>query len=345
MSKAGPHPNPDGTTKQSTQPASGQVAACPPQAGPRCPEGVEGANAKPKPINQYLQHLAAERRLSPHTIAACQRDLANLTRLTANRPLAELTVTDIRGAIVKLRAQNLSAASVARQLSSWRGFYVFACRRLGFAGNPCLGLRPPKTAKALPDILSPDTCSQLLDRAPDPEDALATRDRAMFELFYSSGLRLAELTGLDLDDVNLQAGEAQVTGKGRKTRIVPVGQSALDALSAWLPQRQQLLAGSDAHAGTTALFIGRHGSRLSPRSVQLRLDRWARRTGLGQHVHPHMLRHAFATHVLQSSGDLRAVQEMLGHASISTTQVYTHLDWQHLAKVYDQAHPRARKKD
>ncbi|MDP3421486.1 MAG: tyrosine recombinase XerC [Thiobacillus sp.] len=290
-------------------------------------------------MDQYLQHLAAERRLSPHTVAAYQRDLANLTRLAAKKPLAELTVTDIRGAIVKLRSQSLSAASVARQLSSWRGFYTFACRRLGFADNPCLGLRPPKATKALPDILSPDTCSQLLDRAPEPDDALVARDRAMFELFYSSGLRLSELTGLDLDGVNLQSGEAEVTGKGRKTRIVPVGQAALDALAAWLPQRQALLRDP-----TPALFIGQHGGRLSPRSVQLRLDRWARLAGLGQHVHPHMLRHAFATHVLQSSGDLRAVQEMLGHASISTTQVYTHLDWQHLAKVYDQAHPRARKK-
>jgi integrase/recombinase XerC len=161
----------------------------------------------------------------------------------------------------------------------------------------------------------------------------------MFELFYSSGLRLSELVGLDLNDVNVQAGEAQVTGKGRKTRIVPVGQQALAALAAWLTLRQPLVRDN-----TSALFISRHGSRLTPRSVQLRLNRWALQAGLGQHVHPHMLRHAFATHVLQSSGDLRAVQEMLGHASISTTQIYTHLDWQHLAKVYDQAHPRARKK-
>ena len=293
-------------------------------------------------VAQYLQHLAAERRLSPHTVAAYQRDLANLTRLTAGKPLAELDVTDIRGTIVKLRSQSLAAASVARQLSSWRGFYTFACRRLGYPRNPCLGLRPPKAAKALPDILSPDTCAQLLDgaAAPADDDALLARDRAMFELFYSSGLRLSELAGLDLDDVNLQAGEAQVTGKGRKTRIVPAGKAALDAIAAWLPQRQALLRNP-----TAALFIGQRGSRLTPRSVQLRLDRWARQAGLGQHVHPHMLRHAFATHMLQSSGDLRAVQEMLGHASISTTQVYTHLDWQHLAKVYDQAHPRARKKD
>ena len=291
-------------------------------------------------VAHYLQHLAAERRLSPHTVAAYERDLANLSRLTAGKPLAELGVADIRGAIIKLRSQSLAAASVARQLSSWRGFYAFACHRLGYADNPCLGLRPPKAAKTLPDILSPDACARLLQGGPAAEngDALQARDRAMFELFYSSGLRLSELTGLDLGDLDLQSGEAQVTGKGRKTRVVPVGRQALDALAAWLPLRLALAR------DTAALFDSQRGARLTPRSVQLRLDRWARQAGLGQHVHPHMLRHAFATHVLQSSGDLRAVQEMLGHASISTTQVYTHLDWQHLAKVYDQAHPRARKK-
>jgi integrase/recombinase XerC len=299
-------------------------------------------------VAHYLQHLAAERRLSPHTVAAYQRDLANLSRLTAEKTLAELDVSDIRGAIVKLRSQNLAAASVARQLSSWRGFYAFACRRLGYPRNPCIGLRPPKAAKALPQILSPDACAQLLD-APADNDALVARDRAMFELFYSSGLRLSELTGLDLNDVNLQAGEAQVTGKGRKTRIVPVGSQAIDAIRAWLPHRLPLMSLRDgipgeAHEHTDALFISQRGSRLTPRSVQLRLNRWALQAGLSQHVHPHMLRHAFATHVLQSSGDLRAVQEMLGHASISTTQIYTHLDWQHLATVYDQTHPRARKK-
>jgi integrase/recombinase XerC len=293
-------------------------------------------------VASYLQYLAAERRLSLHTVAAYQRDLANLSGLTTGKSLAELEVSDIRGAIVKLRSRNLSAASVARQLSSWRGFYTFACRRLGHASNPCAGLRPPKSAKALPQILSPDACTQLLDSSGPAaaDDALLARDRAMFELFYSSGLRLSELVGLDLHDLDLQAGEAQVTGKGNKTRIVPVGHQALAAIVAWLPFRLPL-----ARADTAALFIGQHGTRLSPRSVQLRLNRWALRAGLNQHVHPHMLRHAFATHVLQSSGDLRAVQEMLGHASISTTQVYTHLDWQHLAKVYDQAHPRARKKN
>lgn len=292
-------------------------------------------------VAQYLQHLAAERRLSPHTVAAYERDLANLSRLTVGKPLDDLTVSDIRSAIIRLRSQSLAPSSVARQLSSWRGFYTFACRRLGFASNPCLGLRPPKAAKALPQVLSPDACTQLLagSASPTSDDALQARDRAMFELFYSSGLRLSELSGLDLNDLDLRSGEAQVTGKGRKTRIVPVGRQALAAIAAWLTLRQPL-----ARDNPSALFISQRGTRLTPRSVQLRLDRWALQAGLGQHVHPHMLRHAFATHVLQSSGDLRAVQEMLGHASISTTQVYTHLDWQHLAKIYDQAHPRARKK-
>ncbi|MDP2265380.1 MAG: tyrosine recombinase XerC [Thiobacillus sp.] len=292
-------------------------------------------------VEHYLQHLAAERRLSPHTVAAYQRDLNNLCKLAGDKSLADLEITDIRGAIVKLREQSLAASSVARQLSSWRGFYTFACRRLGYASNPCIGLRPPKAARALPQVLSPDVCTQLLNGAADAalDNPLQARDRAMFELFYSSGLRLSELSDLDLNDLDLKTGEAQVTGKGRKTRIVPVGRQALTTLTAWLKHRLPLLRDN-----TPALFISQRGSRLTPRSVQLRLNRWAMQAGLGQHVHPHMLRHAFATHVLQSSGDLRAVQEMLGHASISTTQIYTHLDWQHLAKVYDQTHPRARKK-
>ncbi len=301
------------------------------------PQAGEAANAGPKPIEAYLQHLAAERRLSPHTLAAYRRDLGTLIRHAGATPLAALSVADIRGAIVGLRAGNLSPKSVARHLSSWRGFYAFACRRLGYPANPCVGLRPPKAAKSLPEVLSPDACTQLLE--PPTDSVLEVRDRAMFELIYSSGLRLAELIGLDLGDVDARAGEATVTGKGSKTRVVPVGTQALAALAAWLPLRQTL-----AQEGVHALFVNRRGDRLTPRSVQLRLERWAVRAGLPQHVHPHMLRHAFATHVLQSSGDLRAVQELLGHASIGTTQVYTHLDWQHLAKVYDQAHPRARRK-
>ena len=285
-------------------------------------------------VESYLQHLATERRLSLHTVDNYRRDLGGLVRLVDDMPLAELTTADIRGAIVRLRSQGLAATSLARHLSSWRGFYNFACRRLGYTRNPCSGLRPPKAAKPLPKTLSPDACTQLLDRT--TETVLDIRDRAIFELFYSSGLRLSELTGIDLDDLDLPSAEASVTGKGNKTRIVPVGRQALQAIREWLQVRPT--------TSQRALFISSRGTRLSPRSVQLRLQRWALNAGLAQHVHPHMLRHAFASHVLQSSGDLRAVQEMLGHASISTTQVYTHLDWQHLAKVYDQAHPRARKK-
>lgn len=284
-------------------------------------------------VESYLQHLATQRRLSPHTVENYRRDLDGLVRLVGDRPLAELTTTDIRGAIVRLRSQGLAATSLARHLSSWRGFYNFACRRLGCTRNPCSGLRPPKAAKPLPKTLSPDACTQLLDRTTDT--LLDTRDRAMFELFYSSGLRLSELTGIDLDDLDLSSAEASVTGKGNKTRIVPVGRQALQAIRDWLQVRPT--------TSQRALFVSSRGTRLSPRSVQLRLQRWALNAGLAQHVHPHMLRHAFASHVLQSSGDLRAVQEMLGHASIASTQVYTHLDFQHLAKVYDAAHPRAKR--
>ena len=288
------------------------------------------------PVEAYLQHLAAERRLSPHTVKNYRLDLQQLQGFAAGQALADLNVSDIRNCVVRLRSKGLSAASLARHLSSWRGFYHFACRRLGYKSNPCTGLRPPKAAKPLPKTLSPDSCMQLLEK--DPDSPLEIRDRAMFELFYSSGLRLSELVGVDLADLNLASGEVSVTGKGNKTRIVPVGEKARDAIQTWLSLRVPA-------ADEIALFIGQSGKRLGQRSVELRLARWARRVGLNQHVHPHMLRHAFASHVLQSSGDLRAVQEMLGHASISTTQVYTHLDWQHLARVYDQAHPRAKKKD
>ena len=288
-------------------------------------------------VESYLHHLAAERRLSPHTLAAYRRDLAVLTDSAGVRPLAELGADDIRRIVVALRADALSPASIARHLSAWRGLYVWACRRLGFPANPCIGVRPPKAAQPLPDLLSPDACSQLLDVSVDRP--LELRDHAMFELLYSSGLRLAELVGLDLARLDLRAGEASVTGKGSKTRLVPVGRQAREALSAWLAVRPAL-----AQPDVPAVFVNRRGQRLGARSVQLRLARWAVRAGVPQHVHPHLLRHAFATHLLQSSGDLRAVQELLGHANLATTQVYTHLDWQHLARTYDEAHPRARRK-
>ncbi len=288
-------------------------------------------------IAAYLQHLAAERRLARHTTAGYARDLALLEKEAAGAALDALDAQHIRLFLARLHGRGLAPKSLARMLSAWRGFYRHACRRLGYAANPCLGLKPPKLRRALPETLSPDDCAQLLDRA--PEGILETRDAAMFELFYSSGLRLAELAGLDLARLDLAEGEVTVTGKGGKTRIVPVGAKARAALANWLAQRPAL-----AGEGEGAVFLNRRGARLTPRSIQLRLDRWARRAGLASHVHPHLLRHSFATHVLQSSSDLRAVQEMLGHASLSATQVYTHLDFQHLSRIYDAAHPRAKKK-
>jgi len=224
-------------------------------------------------------------------------------------------------------------------LSAWRGFFTYLMRDHGLTDNPCVGLRAPKSPKTLPQALSPDEATRMVDLPTDTPEAI--RDKAMFELFYSSGLRLAELVGLELEAMraDLNAGEVRVTGKGSKTRIVPLGTFAIAALQAWLAVREQL-----ASANETALFVGQRGSRISPRVVQLRMKQWGIKQGITSNVHPHLLRHSFATHVLQSSGDLRAVQEMLGHASISTTQVYTHLDFQYLSKIYDAAHPRAKKK-
>ncbi len=297
-------------------------------------------------VAAYLQHLAAERRLSPSTLENYQRNLLLFLHAIEenSKTLADAAASDVREAIVRLRKKSLSPASVALHLSSWRGFYSFAIQRLGYTHNPCIGLKGPKVKRALPQTISPDACAQLLDGGTKKHEidanVLLARDHAMFELLYSSGLRVSELTGMNLPDIDLKAGEARVTGKGSKTRVVPVGQHACKAINIWLNWRQALLRGND----TPALFLGRWGTRLSVRGVQQRLDHWVSLSGLGQSVHPHMLRHAFASHMLQSSGDLRAVQEMLGHASISTTQIYTHLDWQHLAKVYDMTHPRARKK-
>lgn len=293
--------------------------------------------ALPPEIDAYLLYLAAEKRLSGHTLAAYRRDLALLLEQSGTTPLRNLTPHQIRGFAARLHGRGLAPKSLGRILSGWRGFYRYANRRLGWPANPCADIRPPKAGRVLPKALSPEQCGQLLDQPAN--DPLELRDAAMFELFYSSGLRLSELTGLNIGDIDMGTREATVNGKGSKTRIVPVGEKAFGALEAWLAARL-ILAGSTE----PALFLNRHGKRLSRRSVELRLERAAIRAGLPVHVHPHMLRHSFASHVLQSSGDLRAVQEMLGHASISTTQVYTHLDFQHLAKVYDQTHPRARKK-
>lgn len=305
-----------------------------------------GANSKTeKPAIQavnpllrgYLEHLSNERRLSRHTLENYARDIAALLQLSGDAPLEQLQVQHVRRYVAQLHSRGLGGKTLARMLSAWRGFFHYLARDHGYTQNPCVGIRPPKSAKRLPHALSPDEAGRLMEIRPG--DSLAVRDKAIMELLYSSGLRLAELTGLAEDDVNFRDATVRVTGKGSKTRIVPVGSHALKALKTWLTARGEL-----ARPEEKALFVGRDGAALGPRAVQARLKRWALKLGIADKVHPHTLRHSFASHLLQSSGDLRAVQEMLGHASISTTQVYTHLDFQHLAKAYDQAHPRARRR-
>jgi integrase/recombinase XerC len=288
-------------------------------------------------LRDYLAHLIRERRLSPHTAEGYAHDVRILLELAQDTTLRELQVPQIRRYIARLHGRGLGGKSLARMLSAWRGFFDYLARDYAFTLNPCTGVRPPRSARALPRALSPDEAVRLVSIADD--DHLAIRDRAMFELLYSSGLRLAELVSLTAGDISFDEATVRVTGKGNKTRVVPVGSHALLAIRAWLPLRASL-----QRADEPALFLNRHGGALSARAVQARLKTWGIKQGLPGHVHPHMLRHSFASHVLQSSGDLRAVQEMLGHASISTTQVYTHLDFQYLAKVYDQAHPRAKRK-
>lgn len=295
----------------------------------------------PPAVAAFLDHLRAKN-YSARTVEAYGDDLGHLAELAGATPLEGLAGHDIRRFLAILHGRGYAAGSLARILSGWRAFYRHIARQGRVEANPCTGIRPPKGPKRLPHTLSPDQMQQLLET--DGDDPLAVQDRAMFELVYSSGLRLAELVGLDLGSVEIrraesQTGEVRVHGKGSKERIVPVGAKALTALAAWLAVRA-LVARDE-----TALFVGARGRRIAPRVVQTRLKAMALRQGIVQNVHPHALRHSFASHVLQSSGDLRAVQEMLGHASLSTTQIYTHLDFQHLAQVYDQAHPRAKKKE
>lgn len=292
-------------------------------------------------VDAWLAVLAEQRRQSPHTVANYRRDLRRLGELAGDTPLDRLQVHHIRRFVAQLHGQGLSGRSLARLLSAWRGFFAWLGQGDLVRINPCDGVRAPKSPRHLPNALSVDEAGRLLAPAEDADDVFAARDTAMFELFYSSGLRLAELAALDRDalDTVLHEGEIRVIGKRAKARLVPVGSRAREALAAWAARRDTLAA-----EGEAALFVGRLGKRLGHRGIQLRLERRAIQQGLPRHVHPHMLRHSFASHVLQSSGDLRAVQEMLGHSSIASTQVYTHLDFQHLARVYDAAHPRAKQK-
>jgi integrase/recombinase XerC len=292
-------------------------------------------NGNAELIAAFAEHLVTRPAL---TRAAYLRDAQRLCELAGKASVASLKRTEISRMLAQLHAQGLSGRSLARMLSAWRTLYRFVRERdPAVKEDPCAGLRAPKSARRLPSALSPDEAARLVTIESD--EPIALRDRALFELAYSSGLRLSELASLDVDQLDRATGEVRVMGKGAKERIVPVGASARAAIDAWLVVRAGM-----CDAETTAMFVSGKGRRVSPRAIQLRLAEWAVKQGLSRHVHPHMLRHSFASHVLQSSGDLRAVQEMLGHASIASTQVYTHLDFQALAKVYDAAHPRAKRR-
>jgi len=305
-------------------------------------------------LDRFRRYMGSERRLSAHTDSSYARDLRALVAWCDRQGLADWSALDsqhIRRFAAHSHALGLAPRSIQRRLSAVRSFFEFLLREApaeaarGARGrraprvtlNPALEVRAPKSPRRLPQTLDADQMARLLEIPAG--GGLTARDRALMELLYSSGLRLAELVGLNLSDIDLRDRTVQVLGKGRKARIVPVGRLALAALRAWLRERAALAA-----AGESALFVGRGGRRLGPRAIQARVDYWAKRQGLGVHVHPHLFRHSFASHLLESGGELRGVQELLGHADISTTQIYTHLDFQHLARIYDAAHPRARRK-
>ncbi len=291
-------------------------------------------------LNHFLNHLRHERCLSPHTLSNYQRDLQRIKAwcLTQNIVAwADLTQPHVRSFIAMRHRQGISGKSLQRELSSLRTLFRYLQREKQAENNPAQGVRPPKSQRKLPSVLDADQLGCLLDQPSD--EPLTVRDLAMMELFYSSGLRLSELVSLNLTNIDLVDAIVEVTGKGDKTRRVPVGEKARQSLERWLIVRAGMVSPDES-----ALFISQRGKRISPRTVQQRVHKLTQERGVPTDVHPHMLRHSFASHLLESSGDLRAVQELLGHADISTTQIYTHLDFQHLAKVYDKAHPRARRK-
>jgi integrase/recombinase XerC len=292
-------------------------------------------------IDAFLSHLAHERRLSAQTLTAYRRDLERLNAWLSETGLLAIERLDeqaVRQYLASRHRRGASGKTLQRELSSLRSLYRWLLREGLAVANPAVGVRAPKSPRRLPATLDADQLCSLLDH-PEEDDILAIRDRAMVELFYSSGLRLAELVAVNLGDIDMAEGELGVLGKGSKTRRVPVGVKAREAVQRWMRVRANL-AGADE----PALFVSSRGTRIHPRTVEVRLAQWARSQGATRDLHPHLLRHSFATHLLESSGDLRAVQELLGHADIGTTQIYTHLDFQHLAQVYDQAHPRAKKK-
>ncbi|MFZ5595178.1 MAG: tyrosine recombinase XerC [Pseudomonadota bacterium] len=296
-------------------------------------------------IEKFLAHLRDERRLSPLTVENYQRDLNKISAWCGQQGVEDwpsLTSHHVRALTATLHRTGLEGRSLQRLLSALRSFCNYLIGENVLAHNPAVAVRAPKSPRKLPKTLDTDQMKHLLEAgAPGQNElVLLQRDRAIMELMYSSGLRLGELIGLDCGDIDLDEGLVTVTGKGNKTRRVPVGRYAREAVRQWL-QARAILASMDE----SALFVGHRGTRLTPRAVQSRMREWAIRHGGETHLHPHMLRHSFASHLLESSGDLRAVQELLGHANLSTTQIYTHLDFQHLASVYDRTHPRAKKRD
>ncbi|MCP3672052.1 MAG: tyrosine recombinase XerC [Gammaproteobacteria bacterium] len=289
---------------------------------------------------RFLHHLQHERRLSPHTIKNYSRDLKLIATWCTEAGLEDwqqLNPHQVRGFVAKRHRSGISGKTIQRELSSLRSLFNYLLREGVAENNPAQGIKAPKVKRRLPATLDTDQLSSLLDVTDDTP--LSLRDLAMLELFYSSGLRLAELVSINLLDLDLKSALLEVTGKGAKTRQVPIGRKAIAALQRWIKVRGEL-----AQVDEPALFVSNRGSRISPRTIQQRLKQWALQHGASRNIHPHLLRHSFASHLLESSGDLRAVQELLGHADISTTQIYTHLDFQHLANVYDKAHPRAKRK-
>ena len=299
------------------------------------------ANELTADVKMFVLHLEQERRMSIHTVSAYQRDLNRCIVFMEEHDLSMWNVMktkQVRLFIAQLNREGLSGRSIQRHLSSLRSFYRYLIREEKVLTNPAQVVQAPKAGKRLPSSLDVDQVSGLLDHV-DQESFIGCRDKAMMELFYSSGLRLAELARLDCRDIDLADKLVYVTGKGNKARVLPIGGQALKAIQLWLENRDK-----EGLFEAVALFITKQGGRLGVRSIQQRLKFWGKKQGISDHVHPHRLRHAFASHMLEATGDLRAVQELLGHADISTTQVYTHVDFQHLAKVYDGAHPRAKNK-
>ncbi|WAK01936.1 tyrosine recombinase XerC [Methylobacter sp. YRD-M1] len=292
-------------------------------------------------LTAFFDQLQVEVRASEHTIKNYRRDIGHLIRYCKSKAIdhwIDLKQSDIRAHIAGRHRQGISSKSLQRELSAIRSFYNFLLKKSLTENNPAQYVKAPKQSRKLPKTLDVDQIGGLLEAG--TSSVLEIRDLAMFELFYSSGLRLSELAALNLTDIDLPDRSLAVrSGKGGKSRLLPIGGKAVSALENWLVQRLKMAAAIEP-----ALFVSSRGTRLGPRSIQLRLAQWCRKKGIAEHLHPHMLRHSFASHLLESSQDLRAVQELLGHSNISTTQIYTHLDFQHLAEVYDKAHPRAKKK-